>query len=258
MPCPLLRRGCCSRFRSNGLGRLGVAGLTARGRLQLLALACTALSACQPSLQSAGLPNGEAAYAIAPPLNGSSLKPAYRIGAGDTISVQVFQEPELSNDKVQVDDAGQIQIPLAGSLLAAGLTAPELSNVIAERFSRKYLREPRVVVALVSPRAQTVTVEGEVKLPGVYQIAPNDTLLSAIARAQSPTNVAKLDEIIVFRSVNGRRMAARFDLNKIRAGREPDPLVVAGDVVVVGYSALRGVYRDVLQAAPLLNVFSQF
>jgi polysaccharide export outer membrane protein len=53
-------------------------------------------------------------------------------------------------------------------------------------------------------------------------------------------------------------MAARFDLNKIRAGREPDPLVVAGDVVVVGYSALRGVYRDFLQAAPLLNVFSQF
>ena len=58
--------------------------------------------------------------------------------------------------------------------------------------------------------------------------------------------------------INGRRMAARFDLGKIRAGRAPDPQVLAGDVVVVGYSALRGVYRDVLQAAPLLNVFTQF
>jgi len=34
--------------------------------------------------------------------------------------------------------------------------------------------------------------------------------------------------------------------------------VLAGDVVVVGYSSLRGVYRDILQAAPLLNVFTQF
>ena len=90
------------------------------------------------------------------------------------------------------------------------------------------------------------------------RLAPGDTLLSAIARAQSPTNVARLDEIIVFRMVYGRRMAARFDLGKIRAGRAPDPQVLAGDVVVVGYSALRGVYRDVLQAAPLLNVFTQF
>lgn len=228
------------------------------GRLLVLALACTMLSACQSTLQSAGLPQGEAAYAIAPPLDASAPNKAYRIGAGDMINVQVFQEPELSSEKVQVDDVGRIQIPLAGDILAAGLTPPELSAVIAERLGRKFLRDPRVVVAIVSSREQTVAVEGEVKMPGVYKIAPGDTLLSAIARAQSPTNVARLDEIIVFRMVNGRRMAARFNLGKIRAGRAPDPQVLAGDVVVVGYSALRGVYRDVLQAAPLLNVFTQF
>lgn len=216
------------------------------------------LSACQSTLQSEGLPQGDAAYAIAPPFNRSAPIPVYRIGPGDMISVQVFQEPELSNEKVQVDDMGRIQIPLTGDILAAGLTSPELSAVIAERLGRKFLREPRVVVAIVSTREQTVAIEGEVKMPGVYKIAPGDTLLFAIARAQSPTNVARLDEIIVFRMVNGQRMAARFDLGKIRAGRAPDPQVLAGDVVVVGYSALRGVYRDVLQAAPLLNVFTQF
>lgn len=172
--------------------------------------------------------------------------------------MSVFQEPDLSNDKLQVDDVGRIQLPLAGDILAAGLTAPELSAVIAERLGRDYIRHPKVVVSVVSTREQTVAVEGEVKMPGVYKVSPSDTLLSAIARAQSPTNVARLDEVIVFRTVNGRRMGARFDLAQIRAGQAADPQILGGDVIVVGFSSLKGVYRDILQAAPLLNVFTQF
>lgn len=228
------------------------------GRLVVLVVAGIALGACQSTLQSAQLAEGAAAYAIAPPQDGAPVRQAYRIGPGDLISVQVFQEPDLSNDKVQVDDVGRIQLPLAGDVLAAGLSAPELSRVIAERLGREFLRNPQVVVALVSTREQTVAVEGQVKMPGVYKITPDDTLLSAIARAQSPTNVARLDEVIVFRMVNGQRMGARFDLAAIRAGRSPNPQILAGDVVVVGYSSLKGIYRDILQAAPLLNVFTQF
>lgn len=224
----------------------------------MLALVGLALTGCQRSLQSEGLPTGQAAYAIAPPADPAGKLQAYRIGPGDAISVSVFQEPELSNDKLQVDDLGRIQLPLAGDILAAGLTAPELSAVIAERLSRDYIRHPQVVVSVVSTREQTVAVEGEVKMPGVYKVGPSDTLLSAIARAQNPTNVARLDEVIVFRSVNGRRMGARFDLRQIRGGQAADPQILGGDVIVVGFSSLKGVYRDILQAAPLLNIFTQF
>ncbi len=227
-------------------------------RWLLLALAGFALSGCQSALRSEGLPSGAAAYEIAPPTDTAAKPQAYRIGPGDTISVSVFQEPDLSNDKLQVDDVGRIQLPLAGDILAAGLTAPELSAVVAERLGRDYIRDPQVVVSVVSTRDQSVAVEGEVKMPGVYKVTPADTLLSAIARAQSPTNVARLDEVIVFRTVNGRRMGARFDLREIRAGRSPDPQILGGDVIVVGFSSLKGVYRDILQAAPLLNVFTQF
>lgn len=216
------------------------------------------LAGCQTASRAEGLPQGEAAYEIAPPADAAAKPQAYRIGAGDLISVQVFQEPDLSSDKIQVDDVGRIQIPLAGDILAAGLTGPELAAVIAERLGREFIRYPRVVVSVVSTREQSVAVEGEVKMPGVYKVTPNDTLLSAIARAQSPTNVARLDEVIVFRTVNGRRMGARFDLREIRTGRAPDPQILGGDVIVVGFSSLKGVYRDILQAAPLLNVFTQF
>ena len=134
----------------------------------------------------------------------------------------------------------------------------DLSAAIAERLGRNYIRNPQVVVSVIATREQSVAVEGEVKMPGVYKVTASDTLLSAIARAQSPTNVARLDEIIIFRTVNGRRMGARFDLGDIRAGRAADPQVLGGDVIVVGFSSLKGVYRDILQAAPLLNIFTQF
>ncbi len=95
-------------------------------------------------------------------------------------------------------------------------------------------------------------------MPGVYAIGPGETLLTVIARAQSPTKVAKLDEIVVFRMAEGTRLGARFDLKAIRTGQAPDPEIRGGDIVVVGYSSLKGIYRDILQAAPLLNVFTRF
>lgn len=227
-------------------------------RLAALVLIGLSVSSCQSTVSSSTLPKGEAAYAIAPAVTPESKPQAYRIGPGDVIGVQVFQEPELSSEKVQVDDVGRIQLPLAGDILAAGLTGPELSGVIAERLGRQYIRNPNVVVAIVATREQSVAVEGEVKQPGVYKITPSDTLLSAIARAQSPTNVARLDEIMVFRTVNGRRLGARFDLRDIRAGKAQDPQILGGDVIIVGYSSLKGAYRDILQASPLLNIFTQF
>jgi len=60
----------------------------------------------------------------------------------------------------------------------------------------------------------------------------------------------------VFRTVDGQRLGGRFDLTEIRAGRMPDPQLVPGDVVVVGFSSLRGIYRDILQLAPLVGTFA--
>lgn len=215
-----------------------------------------ALAGCTAD-RSDQLPTGAAAYQIAPAPENGVVQKAYRVAPGDLLNVRVFQEPDLSNDKLQVDSVGRIQLPLAGDILAQGMTTPELAGIIAERLGRNFIRYPQVVVSVVSTREQSVAVEGQVKLPGVYKIESADTLLSAIARAQSPTNVARLDEVLIFRTVNGTRMGARFDLREIRAGRAADPQVLGGDVVVVGFSSLKGIYRDILQAAPLLNVFTQ-
>lgn len=199
------------------------------------------------------LPSGDAAYvAIAP---AAAPTTDYLIVPGDTLTVRVFQEPELSADEVAVDGGGNIQMPLIGEIVAARRSPTAVSAEITQRLRLRYLVNPQVTVSIKTPAARTVSVEGQVVKPGVYEIDRNATLLSAIAKAESPTKVAKLTDVVVFRTIDGNRAAARFNLADIRAARAPDPAILGGDVVVVGYSRGKGAFRDFLQAAPLFNLF---
>ena len=224
--------------------------------LRTMAILFVALSlgACQSSRMSA-VPNGEVAYRVIPPADPNAPPASYIIVPNDVLDLQVFQEPDLSNDELQVDNVGNIQMPLLGEIQAAGRSPTELAADISDRLSQRYIVDPQVVVSVAEPAKRFVAVEGQVKQPGVYEIDREYTLLAAIARAESPTGVAKLDEVVVFRTVDGRRMAGRFDLRDVRAGLSPDPQILGGDVVVVGFSGVKGAWRDFLKAAPALNGF---
>jgi len=221
--------------------------------LMIMAVALS-LGGCASSRMKA-VPAGQVAYEMIPPSDPNVATTSYKLAPNDMLSVQVFQEPDLSNEKLKIDDNGNIQMPLVGEIKAAGRTASELSFEIASRLRKDYIVNPQVVVQVAEPAARYVTVEGEVKKPGVYEIDRQYTLLSAIARAESPTTVAALDEIVVFRNINGQRMAARFDLADIRAGISPDPQIQGGDVVVVGFSSVSAAWQDVLKAAPVFSSF---
>jgi polysaccharide biosynthesis/export protein len=212
------------------------------------------LAGCQPALNSE-LPSGPAAYdVIADPVD--PLPQQYLLRPGDKLGVTIFQEADLSQEELQIDEAGMISLPLIGDIQAAGQSPGQLSRSIEAAYGRRFLRDPQANVILVEARARTVSVEGEVKTAGVYKIEPGQTLLSALALAGSPTDRAKLDEVLIFRTVNGERMGARFDVTEVRAGRMADPQVLPGDVVVVGFSRARSLYRDALQILPsLLGTF---
>jgi len=230
--------------------------VTRLGKIHGVLALCLALcfSGCSSSRMKS-VPTGDVAYSLVPPADPNAPRTSYIIVPNDVLNLQVFQEPELSNDELQVDNVGNIQMPLIGEIPAAGRSAPELAADIASRLSREYIVNPQVVVSVAEPAKRFVTVEGQVEKPGVYEIDREYTLLSAIARAESPTDVASLDEVVVFRTIDGQRMAARFDLRDVRAGRAPDPQILGGDVVVIGFSSLKGAWRDFLKAAPAFNAF---
>lgn len=223
----------------------------------LLLLASACLAACSSQLYSA-LPTRDAAYALIPPIDQAVAPSEYFILPGDVVSLSVFGEPDLTFEKLPVDDAGFIQLPLVGAVRVATLTPAQASTLIATKLASRFLRNPDVTLNVIEQTGQVVTVEGQVTKAGSYPVDSQTTLLGAIALAQSPTRIAKLDEVVIFRTIQNQRMAARFDLGRIRAGRDPDPQIRGGDVVVVGFSQAKSIYRDILLAAPLFNVFTRF
>lgn len=216
------------------------------------------LGGCASAIRPTTLPAGQAAYDVAPPADLSAPPVARALQPGDVIAVAVFREPDFSAEKLVLDELGNVQLPLLGELRAGGNTPVQFSQVVAERLGARYLRHPRVTVALLGSPLQTVAVEGQVENPGVFPVGRDETLLSALARAGSTDRTAKLDEIVIFRRVNGQRMGGVFNLDQIRTGKAPDPQILDGDVVVVGFSQVKGAFRDFLQAAPLFNLFLAF
>lgn len=232
------------------LDSMSVGRVVAAAGLAVMVAGCSGMHAADD------LPHGAQSYAVMPPPDPGATTAAYRIGPLDVLKVTVFQEKDLSFDQIQVDASGNLSFPLIGVVRAAGETSMQLSNDIAAQLAKKYLVNPQVSVSVVSSVSQNVTVEGDVKQPGVYAINGTETLLTALAQAQSPTDVAKLDQVVIFRDINGKRAGAVFDAKAIREGRAPDPQVLGGDVIVVGFDQAKGVFRDLFKAAPFFYVFN--
>lgn len=181
---------------------------------------------------------------------------AYRIGVLDELQITVFKEPDLSVKDLPVDLNGSISFPLIGQIKAAGLTSQALAETIASQLNTRYLRNAQVAVSVTKPVNYSVTVDGEVKKPGVYQIPGTLTLLQAISLGEGTTEFAKQDEVVVFRTIGGQRYVARFDLRDIRSARAPDPKIQQSDVIVVGFSRAARFTRDVISSLPgLASVF---
>lgn len=225
-------------------------------RFQLVFLICTvAVSGCAGRLRpensarlivtsEAALPAPDRTDLIAPD------RPSL-IGPFDTLSIEVFNVPELTRE-VQVDASGRISVPLVGPLDVTGKTSSELAREIDNKLRGRYIRDPQVIVNLKGSVSQVVTVDGSVTEPGLYPVSNQMTLMRAIASAKGATEFASLGDVVILRTVNGQAMAGLYNLSAIRAGAYGDPIIYANDVVIVGDSPTRRLFKDVLTVAPLL------
>jgi polysaccharide biosynthesis/export protein len=175
----------------------------------------------------------------------------YVIGPGDRLSIEVLGLAELSRS-VLIDASGRISLPLAGDLTAAGKTPAELAAEVTRLLAQNHVRSPQVTVNVVEAVSQFVTVDGQVDEPGLYPIVGNMTLMRAIARAKGATEFATLRHVVVFRTVEQQPMAVLYDLRAIRSGVYADPQIYANDVVVVGESQARRLFRDIIQGTGLI------
>jgi polysaccharide export outer membrane protein len=200
-----------------------------------------------PSLTAAALiavcgSYGVAAAADLPPPDTVSQPRSggeYRIGPQDTLDIEVSQVSELSKP-VQVDTGGNILLPLVGQMPAAGRTPAELSDDIAAALKKRYMRDPQVVVSVKDAQGQKITVDGAVGQPGVYALNGPTTLLQAVSLAKgADPKLANMRRVAIFRTINGARRSAFYDLTRIRNGQAEDPPVYGSDIVVVDTSGAK-------------------
>ena len=108
------------------------------------------------------------------------LVSAYHLDAGDRVRVIVFGQTDLSNTYV-VDQAGNLSMPLIGTVPARGRSTAEIETEIARRLRKGYVRNPDVSVEI--DRYRPFFVMGEVTAAGQYPYVPGMTVQQAVAIA---------------------------------------------------------------------------
>lgn len=169
-----------------------------------------------------------------------------KIAKNDLLEIDVFQVNELDRT-VQVNDEGNVSLPLIGEVEAAGKNAANLELEIEQAYGERYLQSPQVSVFVKESVGQRVVVNGQVGKAGIFPVTSGSTLLSIISQAGGLQKIADPSKIFVYRDYADEQLVARYSIKNIRTGRDPDPAIYGGDVVVVFSSSSRVAMENLTQ-----------
>jgi polysaccharide export outer membrane protein len=124
----------------------------------------------------------------------------YVLGPNDRIRLKVYGEPDIAGE-YEIDSNGQVSIPLAGHIRAAGLTTKQLERSITAALAKGIVRDPRVNVEIALYRPYYIL--GEVKKGGEYPYRLGLTVMDAVASAGGFTYRANENKVYLRRSGAG-------------------------------------------------------
>jgi polysaccharide export outer membrane protein len=155
--------------------------------------------------------------------------PPFVLGREDVVEVSVYRDPELSRT-VPVRPDGHVSLPIVGELAVAGLTPEQVRAEVTKRL-QAFVQEPAVVSVIVREvNSARFFVLGEVAKPGAYPLRGEVGVLQALAVAGGPGEFSSRKEVVLVRSVSGRRFTIDMDAlesGTVRLSLHP------GDTVVV-------------------------
>jgi len=187
----------------------------------------------QSGAQSSQATGNKQSVAKTVPALSATNDPGYLIGPDDTLQISVWKEPELSGS-VPVRPDGKISIPLVDDVQAAGLTAVQLAEQIADKL-KKFVTSPHVTVIVTAINSRRVYVLGEVNHPGGFTLLPDMNVLQVISDAGGLTQFAHAEKVYVLRTEGGKQIKYPFNYSKVLKGENPEQNIVlkTGDTVVV-------------------------
>ncbi|TKB51977.1 polysaccharide biosynthesis/export family protein [Ferrimonas aestuarii] len=145
----------------------------------------------------------------------------YALSSGDTISIHVYGEEDLTLE-TRLGESGVINYPYLGSIKIKGLTVSQLEQRLIGGLKGDYLINPSVHVSILEYRP--FYIYGEVKNPGGYPYQPGLTLERAVALAGGLTERASQDKMTVTRMAGGRE--SKFKANMSTSIKPDDSILI--------------------------------
>ena len=140
-----------------------------------------------------------------PPVADTQVLSEYLIGVGDALQISVWRNPELSL-AVPVRPDGKVSMPLIGDIMAANLTATQLSANIVKSLSG-YVKSPQVTVIVANPSSsdfqRRVRITGAVRSPQSIPYREGMTVLDLVLLAGGPNEFASSNKVKLYRKING-------------------------------------------------------
>lgn len=170
---------------------------------------------------------------LEPPVSNSNpSNQNYKIGVGDLLQIEVYDEADLTKE-VRVLTDGYISFPLLGNVYALGRTILQLEQDITKSLKEKYLVNPQVTVFV--KEFSNIYVFGEVKKPGSFPLFGRMTVFEAVTLAGGFTEVANPSKVKVIRQENGTEVVFELDVDKItkKGDSSQDMELQANDRVIV-------------------------
>jgi polysaccharide export outer membrane protein len=181
------------------------------------------LGACHPAVSESYLAWSEKSWQFQDP---------GRLGVGDSFSIKVFGQPDLSGELV-VNESGVIRFPLLGIVTAQGRTCAELEEDLTQRLAAEFIKVPLVTCSLVEMRSRRISVVGQVVSPGSLPYTPGLTVVDAVAAAKGIDAANAGGDVVLTRVVDGLQVRVEVPLQEIMRGRAPNLLLWPGDVIFV-------------------------
>lgn len=176
-------------------------------------------------------------------------QPLIQLSPGDTVSITVFEQPDL-NSTSYVGDDGTLPVALTGPVHVAGLTPAAAGQAIATALREgKFLVDPHVTVTVVSAFGQRISVLGEVVQPGRYPIDSRTTFLDLLAQAGGRKESGSDVAFLLHTNSDGTSTRQSVDLVGLQSGHGASkaPPLHGGDVILVPKAEHYLIYGEVVK-----------
>jgi polysaccharide export outer membrane protein len=154
---------------------------------------------------------------------GKSNDPAYRLSPGDTILVNVYNEPDLTSTQT-LGREGEVRLVLIGEMTVGGKNIREAERLLETAYrDRQFLKQPAVAITVTAYNPREVSVLGAVRSPGTV-VFPRDStsldIVEVITRVGGFLPVSKSEAVtITHRQPDGTETTVIVNLENIMTGR---------------------------------------